>query len=136
MQEEKIIDIVGVSYAFCDTIDDFLSQCENDDAAMKEIKKDKDLIFFAKEIKRYFNDDFKEMLSVFRLNLGVAAYNKKDYEGALEYFTLAEESTSESVLLALFLETYSYSSLIAWFLNISFVSVKSTSSELNAEYAQ
>ena len=49
------------------------------------------------------NDDFKEMLSVFRLNLGAAAYNKKDYEGALEYFTLAEESTSESVLLPCFI---------------------------------
>ena len=49
------------------------------------------------------NDDFKEMLSVFRLNLGAAAYNKKDYDTALEYFTLAEESTSESVLLPCFI---------------------------------
>ena len=49
------------------------------------------------------NDDFKEMLSVFRLNLGVAAYNKKDYNGALEYFTLAEESSAEEVLLPCFI---------------------------------
>ena len=48
------------------------------------------------------NDDFKEMLSVFRLNLGASAYAKKDYDGALEYFTLAEESTSQEVLLPCF----------------------------------
>ena len=60
MQKEKI-DIAGISYAFCDSIEDFLSQCENDNEAVKEIRKDKDLIFFAKEIKNYFNDNFKEM---------------------------------------------------------------------------
>ena len=49
------------------------------------------------------NEDFKEMLSVFRLNLGAAAYSKKDYDDALEYFTLAEESTSEEVLLPCFI---------------------------------
>ena len=49
------------------------------------------------------NEEFKEMLSVFRLNLGVAAYSKKDYQGALEYFTLAEESSSEEVLLPCFI---------------------------------
>lgn len=49
------------------------------------------------------NDDFKEMLSVFRLNLGVAAYSKKDYQGALEYFDLAEESSSPEVLLPCFI---------------------------------
>ena len=49
------------------------------------------------------NDDFKEMLSVFRLNLGAAAYSKKDYQGALEYFALAEESSSENVLLPCFI---------------------------------
>ncbi len=49
------------------------------------------------------NEDFKEMLSVFRLNLGVAAYSKKDYNGALEYFTLAEESSDETVLLPCFI---------------------------------
>ena len=49
------------------------------------------------------NDDFKEMLSVFRLNLGVAAYSKKDYQGALEYFDLAEQSTSPEVLLPCFI---------------------------------
>ena len=48
------------------------------------------------------NDDFKEMLSIFRLNLGAAAYNKKDYDSALEYFTLAEESKDETVLLPCF----------------------------------
>lgn len=49
------------------------------------------------------NDDFKEMLSIFRLNLGVAAYSKKDYAGALEYFDLAEESSSLEVLLPCFI---------------------------------
>ena len=49
------------------------------------------------------NDDFKEMLSLYRLNLGVAAYSKKDYDTALEYFTQAEESTLESVLLPCFI---------------------------------
>lgn len=49
------------------------------------------------------NDDFKEMLSVFRLNLGAAAYNKKDYQSALEYFTLAEESSNPQVLLPCFI---------------------------------
>ena len=49
------------------------------------------------------NEDFKEMLSVFRLNLGVAAYNKKDYSSALEYFTLAEESSSETILIPCFI---------------------------------
>ena len=49
------------------------------------------------------NEDFKEMLSVFRLNLGAAAYSKKDYDSALDYFTLAEESSSESVLLPCFI---------------------------------
>ena len=49
------------------------------------------------------NEDFNEMLSVFRLNLGAAAYSKKDYDSALEYFTLAEESSSESVLLPCFI---------------------------------
>lgn len=49
------------------------------------------------------NDDFKEMLSVFRLNLGAAAYSKKDYDTALEYFTLAEESTKQEILLPCFI---------------------------------
>ena len=49
------------------------------------------------------NQDFKEMLAVFRLNLGAAAYSKKDYDGALGYFKLAEESTSENVLLPCFI---------------------------------
>ena len=49
------------------------------------------------------NENFKEMLSVFRLNLGAAAYSKKDYDTALEYFTLAEESTDEAVLLPCFI---------------------------------
>ena len=49
------------------------------------------------------NEDFKEMLSLFRLNLGAAAYSKKDYDAALEYFTLAEESSSQEVLLPCFI---------------------------------
>ena len=49
------------------------------------------------------NEDFKEMLSVFRLNLGAAAYSKKDYDSALEYFTLAEESSSEEILVPCFI---------------------------------
>ena len=49
------------------------------------------------------NADFIEMLSVFRLNLGASAYSKKDYDGALEYFTLAEQSNSQEVLLPCFI---------------------------------
>ncbi len=61
MEREKIVDILGVSYAFCDGIDDFMSQCSSDEEAIKEIKKDKDLINFASEIKHYFDNDFKKM---------------------------------------------------------------------------
>ena len=61
MKEEKIIDIFGVSYAFCDTIDDILTQSENDKKAMEVIRKDKELIFFAKELKNYFDNDYKKM---------------------------------------------------------------------------
>ena len=49
------------------------------------------------------NEDFKEMLAVFRLNLGAAAYAKKDYETALEYFTLAEDSSVEDNLITSFI---------------------------------
>ncbi|MBP5602174.1 MAG: tetratricopeptide repeat protein [Treponema sp.] len=49
------------------------------------------------------NEDFKEMLSVFRLNLGAAAYAKKDYDTALEYFTLAEDSSVEANLITAFI---------------------------------
>ena len=45
------------------------------------------------------NQDFKEMLAAFRLNLGVAAYGKKDYDGALNYLKLAQETSSQDVLL-------------------------------------
>ena len=45
------------------------------------------------------NEDFAEMLAAFRLNLGVAAYGKKDYDGALNYLKLAQETSSQDVLL-------------------------------------
>ncbi len=48
------------------------------------------------------NQDFKEMLAAFRLNLGVAAYGKKDYDAALEYFKQARDTESEAVLLNAF----------------------------------
>ena len=48
------------------------------------------------------NQDFKEMLAAFRLNLGVAAYGKKDYDGALEYFKQAKDTESQKVLLNVF----------------------------------
>ena len=54
-------------------------------------------------LNKFQNDDFKEMLSVFRLNLGVAAYNKKDYKAALEYFTLAQDSSEEANLITAFI---------------------------------
>ena len=54
-------------------------------------------------LNKYQNEDFKEMLSVFRLNLGVAAYAKKDYDTALEYFTLAEDSSVEANLITAFI---------------------------------
>ena len=54
-------------------------------------------------LNKYQNEDFKEMLSVFRLNLGAAAYAKKDYDTALEYFTLAEDSSVEANLITAFI---------------------------------
>lgn len=54
-------------------------------------------------LSKFQNDDFKEMLSVFRLNLGAAAYSKKEYDTALEYFTLAQDSASESNVLTAFI---------------------------------
>ena len=46
------------------------------------------------------NEDFKEMLCSYRLNLGAAAYGKKDYETALEYLTLAKESSVPQTVLS------------------------------------
>ncbi len=49
------------------------------------------------------NPEFKEMLAEFRLNLGVAAYSKKDYDSASSYFKLASQSQNEDILLAVFI---------------------------------
>lgn len=51
------------------------------------------------------NEGFKEMLASFRLNLGAAAYAKKDYDSALEYFTLVQESIDEENRLSAFIYT-------------------------------
>ncbi len=49
------------------------------------------------------NEDFKEMLCSYRLNLGAAAYNKKDYQSAAEYFSLAKESAATHTYLTAFI---------------------------------
>ncbi|MBR5402458.1 MAG: tetratricopeptide repeat protein [Treponema sp.] len=49
------------------------------------------------------NENFKEMLCSFRLNLGAAAYSKKDYDTALSYFTLARESQKPSTIWSSFI---------------------------------
>ncbi len=46
------------------------------------------------------NEDFKEMLCSYRLNLGAAAYGKKDYETASEYLALAKESSVPQTVLS------------------------------------
>ena len=49
------------------------------------------------------NEDFKEMLCFFRLTLGVSAYNKKDYESAGNYLTLAKESSVNRTVITAFI---------------------------------
>ncbi len=49
------------------------------------------------------NPDFTEMLCSFRLNLGAAAYSKKDYKNALSYFALAKESKLPSTVYTAFI---------------------------------
>jgi len=49
------------------------------------------------------NEDFKEMLSAFRLNLGAAAYSKKDYQKAGEYLSLAKESSNPKIIYSAFI---------------------------------
>ena len=49
------------------------------------------------------NENFKEMLCSFRLNLGAAAYGKKDYETANQYFALAKESSVAQTVLSAFI---------------------------------
>ena len=49
------------------------------------------------------NEGFKEMLSDFRINLGITAYNKKNYDLASEYFELAKETENNENLLTIFI---------------------------------
>ena len=51
-------------------------------------------------LKSRQNESFKEMLCSFRLSLGAAAYNKKDYEAANNYFALAKESSVNSTIMS------------------------------------
>lgn len=49
------------------------------------------------------DESFKEMLCSYRLNLGAAAYGKKDYKAAGQYFSQAKESTLVQTLLTAFI---------------------------------
>ena len=49
------------------------------------------------------SEGFERMISVFRLKLGAAAYGKKDYKAAQEYFALAKEASYEDVNFTAFI---------------------------------
>lgn len=52
-------------------------------------------------LNRNDNEDFQEMLASFRINLGIAAYNRKDYETALDYFSLGENTKNSNNQMAI-----------------------------------